>query len=376
MNKKTFLFWILITSILILSSCNLPNQVDETPMTEEPTESSYPAPVETLQLDAGYPVLTAEPTLDVSYPSPQETEPPFNGNLTPLELYSEITLDNPARIMWCTDQSCLSIIGYDYFKIVSFPGFTDLYSYNLIEGETFLDVSPDGKSYAITNNNEDIIIRNWETSSEEIIPTGVSFMNGEFSPDGKKILVTKMDEWGAPVFDVESTQLITTLTGFETAAPIYDVRFGQNNDYAIWIARGTIQVSEIATNQIYPAIHHQDFITGFDLESSGTYLVTAAAESINNDYLPTIFIYDFKTGEVINKFNTEKSIYALTISPDGSKLAYSTGDSISILNINTKDIFTHFVSENEAISQLSYSPDGNLLVSIGEGINLKIFHLN
>jgi len=373
---KKFLLLIIFTTVLILTSCNLPNQVTETPTVQTTPEISYPAPVNTLQVDNGYPVITAEPNQDSSYPVPVSTEPPSNEDFSPIEMVSEFTLENPGRIKWCADQSCLSIIGYDYFKIVSYPEFNDLFSYNLIEGETFLDVAPDGKTYAITNNNEDIIIRNWETSTEQVIPTGIFFMNGEFSPDGKKILVTKQDEWGAPVFDVENAQLITTLTGFETAAPIYDVRFGQNNDYAIWIARGTIQVSEIVTNQIYPAIHHQDFITGFDLESSGTYLVTAAAESINNDYLPTIFIYDFKTGEVIHKFNTEKSIYALNFSPDGSNLAYSTGDSISILDINTQDIYTHFVSDNEAISQLSYSPDGKVLISIGEGINVKIFQLN
>ena len=373
---KKILFFIILTTTLILTSCNLPNQVEETPIIQEIPELSYPVPDTSLQVDNGYPSITKEPTLEMSYPAPESTVQASSQELSPLELVSEFTLENPGRIKWCADQSCLSIIGYDYFKLVSFPDFNELFSYNLIEGETFLDVSPDGKSFAITNDNKDIIIRNLETKSEEIIPTGISFMNGEYSPDGKRILVTKMDEWAAPVFDVENNQLITTLTGFETAAPIYDVRFGQSNDYAIWIARGTIQVSDIATNQLFPAIHHQDFITGFDMESSGTYLVTAAAESINNDYLPTIFIYDFKTGEVIHKFNTEKSIYALTFSPDGSKLAYSTGASISILNIESQDVFTHFVSENEAISQLIYSPDGTTLISIGEGINIKIFKLN
>jgi WD40 repeat protein len=279
-------------------------------------------------------------------------------------------------VEWCTDQTCISVIGYDYLKVLSYPDFNELFSYEIGENEFLLDISPDGSMYATTNNNEDLLIRNWKLGTEKVIPTGTFFMGAEFSPDGLKIMLTSMDEWGAPIFDIVSASQVTKLTGFETAAPVYDVRFGQSDDYAIWISRATIQVSEISSNQLFPAIYHQDFIMGFDLNAEGTLLATSPAEAVNDEFMPTVFLYNFKSGELMDKFTTAKAVYGMKFSPDNSKLALSLGNSISLYDLETQQVANQFVSETEAISQVLFSPDGTILVSIGEGLNLKFFKLN
>ena len=185
-----------------------------------------------------------------------------------------------------------------------------------------------------------------------------------------------MDEWGAPIFEIDTGEQMVKLTGFETAAPVYDVRFGQSNDYAIWIARGTIQVSEISTDQLFPAIYHQDFIIGFDMNPAGTLLATSASEAVNDEFMPTVFLYDFKSGELMQKFTTAKAVYGMKFSPDNSKLALSLGNSISLYDLATQQVVNQFVSESEAISQVLFSPDGTILVSNGEGLHLKFFQLN
>ena len=231
------------------------------------------------------------------------------------------------------------------------------------------------ETYAITTNNEDLVLRNWELLTEIVIPTKTFFMGAEFSPDGSIIIVTSMEEWGATIFDVEGGKQVAKLTGFETAAPVYDVRFGQSNDYAAWIARATIQVSEIATNQLLPAIYHQDFILGFDLNAEGTLLVTSAAEMVNDEYMPTVFIYDFKSGDLVQKFTTDQPVYAIEFSPDSSKLVLSLGTTISLYDIETQQLTNQIVSETEAISQIQFSPDGRLLLSSADGLHLNIFKL-
>ncbi len=292
-----------------------------------------------------------------------------------MDLISEFTLDKPARVAWCSDQTCIAIIGYDYLEVLSYPGFEDLFSYAMGENESLLDVSPDGRTYAITTNNEDLVLRNWELLTEMVIPTKTFFMGAEFSPDGSIIMVTSMEEWGATIFDVEGGKQVAKLTGFETAAPVYDVRFGQSNDYAAWIARATIQVSEIATNQLLPAIYHQDFILGFDLNAEGTLLVTSAAEMVNDEYMPTVFIYDFKSGDLVQKFTTDQPVYDIEFSPDSSKLVLSLGTTISLYDIETQQLTNQIVSETEAISQIQFSPDGRLLLSSADGLHLNIFKL-
>jgi WD40 repeat protein len=373
-NKRVLL--IFVVSLFILSSCNKTNQETETVIPTYTPDLSYPAPVITDSQMSGYPPVVKEPTPEAAYPAPIITDtPPMEGPEF-MELIAEFTLDQPARVEWCTDQTCISVIGYDYLKVLSYPDFNELFSYEIGENEFLLDISPDGSMYATTNNNEDLLLRNWKLGTEKVIPTGTFFMSAEFSPDGSKVMVTSMDEWGALIFDIEAGEQMVKLTGFETAAPVYDVRFGQSDDYAIWIARATIQVSEISSNQLFPAIYHQDFIMGFDLNPEGTLLATSAAEAVNNEFLPTIFLYDFESGELMQKFTTAKAVYGMKFSADNSKLALSLGNSISLYDLETQQVANQFVSETEAISQVLFSPDGTILVSIGEGLNLKFFKLN
>ncbi len=326
-NKRVLL--VLIVGLLILTSCKTTNQETETVVLTDTPDLSYPAPIHTDSEMSGYPPVVKEPTLEISYPAPIITDTPPIEEPEFMELITEFTLDQAARLAWCSDQTCISVIGYDYLKVLSYPDFDELFSYDKAENEFILDISPDGSTYATTNNNEDLVLRNWEAGTEKVFPTGTFFMGAEFSPDGSKIIVTSIvtsgDGWVALIFDIKTGAQIAKLTGFETAAPVYDVRFGQSNDFAIWIARGTIQVSEISTNQLFPAIYHQDFIMGFDLNAEGTLLATSAAEAVNDEFMPTVFLYDFKSGELIQKFTTTKAVYGLQFSPDKSKLAFSLG---------------------------------------------------
>lgn len=374
LNKRILL--VFVVGLLVLSSCNRTNQETETIIPSDTPDLLYPTPLQTDSQMSGYPPVVKEPTSEVAYPAPILTDTPAMQGSEFMELITEFTLDQPARLEWCLDQTCISVIGYDYLKVISYPDFDELFSYEIAENEFLLDISPDGKTYAVTNNNEDLLLKNWEMGTETIIPTGTFFMGAEFSPDGSKIMVTSMDEWGALIFDIESGEQMVKLTGFETAAPVYDVRFGQSNDYAIWIARATIQVSEISTNQLFPAIYHQDFLMGFDLNADGTLLATSAAEAVNDEFMPTVFLYDFKSGELMHKFTTEKAVYGMKFSPDHSKLALSLGNSISLYDLETQQVANQFVSETEGISQVLFSPDGTILVSAGEGLHIKFFKLN
>ncbi len=373
MKLKKRLVLILIIALLILTSCNKTKQEPEPVIETNTPDTSYPAPINTDSPTGGYPIEKTQPTVENFDPSPIPADTPTIEYDEFMELITYFSLDQPARLSWCADQTCIAIIGYENLKVLSYPDLEELFSFVIGENESLLDVSPDGSTYAITTNNEDLILRNWEIMTEKVIPTGTFFMSADFSPDGTKIMVTNMDEWGAPIFDIESGTQTVKLTGFETAAPVYDVRYCQSNDYAVWIARGTIQTSDIATNKLFPAIFHEDFILGFDLNAAGTYLVTSAAEMVNDEYLPTVFIYDFKSGELFQKFTTAQPVYDMEFSPDNLELALSLGNSISLYDIKTKELLTQFVSETEAISQVLFSPDGTILMSSDDGLTVKFF---
>lgn len=376
MRFKKFFLLGLVISLLTLAGCNRVKQEPGSLSKTDSPETSYPVQINTEPQATGYPIEKTEPTIDNVYPAPIQTDTPTIEENEYMQLISEFSLDQPARVSWCSDQTCIAIIGYDYLRVLSYPGFDELFNQEMLENESLLDVSPDGSIYAMTINNEELILRNWESLTEKVIPTESFFMSAEFSPDGTKIMVTNSEVWEAPIFDVESGEQVAKLTGFETAAPVYNVHFGQSNDYAVWIARGTVQTSEIATNQLFPAIFHEDFILGYDLNAAGTYLVTSAAEMVNDDYLPTVFIYDFKSGELFQKFTTEKPVYDIQFSPDDTNLAISLGDTISLYNLASQELINQFIPKSEAISQVLFSPDGTILMSSDDGLHLRFFKFN
>ena len=215
-NRPIFILFIVI---FFLTSCQKTSQNDPGIDQNEKSDTFYPSPITTDNADIGYPVEKREPTHQNDYPAPIITETTAPSKSMELDLITEFTLDQPARVNWCSDQNCISVIGYDYLKVFSYPDFLELFSFTIGENEFLLDISSNGRTYALTNNNEDIILRNWETSSEKVIPTNTFFMGGEFSPDGSKIMITSMEEWSAPIFDVKSVSKVNMLTGFETSEP-------------------------------------------------------------------------------------------------------------------------------------------------------------
>ena len=376
MKQKLKILTFFILSILVLTSCNKSTQTPEPVTATNTPEISAPLPTITEDAEILHPTKGPTPTSEEVVSVPESTETPTTGETSSLELVNKLTLEEPARIKWCNDQACIILSGYDRFSIFSYPEMEELHSQIFSEDEFFLDASPDGKTYATTGNNEELIFRNWDSGEEMAISTGTFFMGGEFSNDGSLFLLSSQEQWAGLIFEVETGNLLTTLTGFETAAPVYNIRFGQANDFAIWIARATIQVSDIATNQIYPAIFHQDFVLDFDMNPEGTILATSASEAVGDEFLPTVFLYDFVTGELIDKFNTEKAIYSLKFSPDSTEIAYSLGFSVTQYNLETQQFSELITSSDVAISQILYSPDGSIFVTSEEGVKFNFYNVN
>lgn len=373
--KKIKILTILIVGVLVLTACEKANQTPEplTPTKSPGASATITTITETSEVN--HPTKGPTPTSKAISTEPAISETTTSQISSPLELVNELSVDQPGKLKWCSDQTCVILSAYDSFSIYSYPQLELLHSQSFDEGEFLLDVSPDGETYAMTHNNEDIILKRWASENELVISTGTFFMGGEFSQDGNLFMISSQEQWAGLIFDVETGTLLSTITGFETAAPVYNIRFGQTNEFAIWFARATIQVSEIASNQLFPAIFHQDFVLDFDMNSDGTILATSASEAVGDEFLPTVFLYDFKTGDLVDKFNTNKAIYSLKFSPDNSQIAYSLGFSVAQYDLNTKQFSDLITNSAVAISQILYSPDGSLFVTSEEGSNFKFYNL-
>ena len=151
-----------------------------------------------------------------------------------------------------------------------------------------------------------LTINNWQTKETRTINTGLQFMSGDFSPDGSEIMLVHMDTWAASIYNVASGELITKISGFKRLR-----RYTMSNSVKMESWRsGSLgepcRLSDISSNAMRPAIYHQDFISSFAASPNGELLVTAAAGTKNDTFVPFIFYYDAETSDVINDMEMVK----------------------------------------------------------------------
>lgn len=387
MNRYFLKNWlILFTLILFLSACvnTGKNQIQGT---STPSGTNNPTDTATNSPEPDYPPPSETEILPtIAYPVPENSEPTVNiptistdvidaNNINKITLLKDLKTEAPVRLSWSLDQSSIALIGYDFFTVYSFPELEILFEYTYQSDEFLVDISPDGQTYATSFKDGTLIINNWRTKETRTINTGLQFMSGEFSPDGSQIMIVHMDEWAASIYDVVSGELLTKISGFETAAPVYNVQFSEDGKQAIWIARATIQLSDISNNTMRPAIFHQDFISSFATSPNGKLLVTAAGNTKNDAFVPFIFFYDTNTSDVLNSMEMQKSVYSMSFSPDSSLLAVDRSGSVLIIDLTTFEEVYTFEAHPESINQIAFSPDGNILATTGSDQKVKFWSI-
>ena len=387
MRQKLKTYWVIFfVFTILLSACGNPKtnesgypppENDTNSQVPSPTEiaiNNYPAPIMTEELPTpGYPAsINTIPTVEISLDNSKVIT---SDNINQLKLTNSLNVDEMVRVMWSIDQKTVSIIGYDHFYIYSFPELNKLFEYSNKPNEYLVDISPDGVSYATTANDGFLVINNWKTGEIRTIETGTLFMSGEFSPDGSEIMIAHLDEWAASIFNVYSGELMTTISGFETAAPIYNVRFSNDGRKAVWTARATIQLSDITSNKIAPAIYHQDFISSYTTSTDGSLLITSASKTVNDSFVPLVFFYNASTGDLINTFELSIPAYTMSISSESPLLAVNESDSVVIINTQTCNEVYRFAVHPENINQIVFSPLGDVLATTGSDQQVKFWSI-
>jgi WD40 repeat protein len=341
------------------------------PTLVEPTSAMLSQPSET-------PAITPTEILPtpIEQPDSQISSQVINPvNSLQLQRWAELTLDEPARIVWNNDQSSFWLVQYTGFQVMSFPDLSQIFSLTMQPDEILVDVSPDGLTYAITYNNQGLLLVNWRDQHIRSAHTEHAFMGGQFSPDGTKIMLPQTDTWAGMVVEATSGEELTTISGFETAAPIYNVRIGEDNRHAIWNARATIQLSDIATNTIGPALYHSDFISAYTLSPDGRFLAVSVYDLINDVMTPVVIFYDVNTGEILQKIATNQSAFDLKFSPDSSLLAAAQNDQIVFIDSENKQIIGNFLLDQNDINQVSFAPQGNILVTLSTNGSVVFWHI-
>lgn len=368
MAKRQFTRFLLMAMIFLLAGCSLP---EVTPV---------PSPTVEIQPTSTAPVA---PTAVLSTPSPAAQIAAANvENAAKLQALTRAPGSNVQALVWSLDGSSVSTVmqnsnGSDQLFTATILNIPDLAPKGLWAapaGTQRVSVSPDGKTAAAISKDMNTVSVVDITSGNTLqtIQPGFQVMQAVFSPDGKWLVISSFDAWKAVLYDPSTGEIVNTLTGFETAAPVYDVGFASSLRWLVWHARGTIQVQDPTSGAMGASFNHEDFVSAFTVSADGKYLASAAMKTIGSNPTAAVYLWDAASGVEITDLALPSSATALSFSPDASLLAVAEGSEIEIWNVSSATLITT-LKDNDVIYQLAFSPDGKYLASSAQNNQITLW---
>ncbi len=286
-------------------------------------------------------------------------------NIAQLEGKLVAQMNEPASVRWTLDGKDFWLKGEQKAILYDRETCQPKVSYELSEEGILYDLSPDGKLIAYVLGNDPTIILYDVIAQKEVsrIPQDLLVQQALFSPDGSMLGIANPEMWEITLWDIATGKVKQTLTGFETAAPVYSFQFGADGKTILWIARGTIQPMQIANAQLGPELSHEDFINSAALSLDGKLLATASAGTIEGEFMPLVTLWDVHSGEVLAKFSAEEPFNSLDFSPLSELLAAGNEGKVLFWNTAASQKAGELITQAGSVSSLRFSADGSRLLT-------------
>ncbi|HCS40264.1 MAG TPA: hypothetical protein DIW44_11865 [Anaerolineaceae bacterium] len=369
--KKWFIRYLSLTAIVLLAACSLP---EVTP----PVETTVP---------------TEPPFIVTNTESPSPTVPAFpapveitNNNAASLTMVNRAPVNTAQLIKWANDSLSLAVStqntdasGNQLFgvSVLAVPGLTPTNIMSTKDGRV-ADISSNGKLAALVSlDMTSISLVDLTAANSVVLTISPDFLvgNATFSPDGATLAVTIIDEWKVVLYSSIDGSLINTLTGFETAAPIYNAGFTQSPQWIVWHARATLQLQEIVNGNFGPTLDHQDFVTAYAMTRDGSMLASNVSTA-GIDPAPAVTLWDAAGGNVLRTFELTEPAHCIDFSPNGTLLAMGVGSALQIWDVTSGNMLASLDGHAGQITALAFSTDGKLLATIGNDNQLFLWQVS
>ncbi len=383
-------FAILVALALTISACTMPALAGGTATIppdpaatlppSDPPASATPLPTldpTATDLPPSTPLAPTE-TLTLT-PTGTSAVPPVisSSNAPDLKQVGKVNVDHPAELEWTNDDQVIGAMNRDGLVLFDASGLNQVSAALVQNPAILLDFSVNAGLMAVTSDQKTIDLRDLTGGkADQTIDVGSMFMAASFSPDGAKLAVSLADEIAIRIYDTANGQALRTLTGFETAAPVYSGRFSADGTHMIWIARGTVQVVNLDTGVSSPTFSHEDFVNAEALSPDGSILATASAGMIGNDYAPFIQLWDVQSGQPLGRLLTgQDPSNALSFAPNGQILASGTGSQVILWDVAAQKQVDVLGGHTDGVSTIAFSPDGRSLASGASDGTVRIWQV-
>jgi WD40 repeat protein len=318
-------------------------------------------------------VTAVPPTIPVTLPASSGTAVPStaviaSANVTALEAVTRAIVEQPQGLAWRPDSSAVLIYGTS--KIDELPGERDAPLDHLVrslpEGERVVEVGPRGDATFLTLiGNDELNVRDLMTSAvvNTIEPEG-PISTARFAPDGSQAALQRLDVVAIDLVSMPDGGLIEELSGFETAAPVYGVRFSPDGESLIWVSRATVQIMDLETGDFGPPLQHEEFVSGLALSRGPDGVMLAVSEG------PRLHIWDPAAGLERDQVDLPATGLGVAYTPDRMLLAVGTTGGVQLLNAGSLQTVGTLPGN---IREVAFSPDGRALATVDEAGEVVIW---
>jgi WD40 repeat protein len=326
-----------------------PTQPSPTPIPPTPTSTSTASPTPQFSLIEPQNVTNLEKVNQVQQNGAQFFAFVDQGQTFALAAGDKIELYNPTPglqnisvpaknikiLATSPDQHALAWANQDnQIRLLNIPQPSQSYTLTGVTGEiTSLAFAPSGSQLASASYENQLKL--WDTANGQIsnswdLPYWLSDLS--YSPDGTQIGGVDLPNFTVHILDAATGNQVKSLTWSESTSPaLYGAYFSPDWKTIAWVARGTVQLMNVESGKLGPMLSHEDAVNALAWSPDSTILATAAAATVNGNFVPVVELWNAESGKMLNTLVLTNPAIQISFSPDGKSLA--TLDSAGTLHL-------------------------------------------